>query len=198
MIKKAEKDALDAAEKEKKEAEARQLKSKAAITISVLALTMIAVQYVSNQQSKISSGAGAATTNSYNFFQAKNARQAIHVVALDTLKSQTMSPNLTPNQRVFLDGKIEEYTQKIQRYASDPATGEGKKELLEEAKRQQAVAAVASKKNAWFGFAQSSLQIAIVIASSAFIAGASSFFVLSYIVGAVGVFLALNGWFLFF
>jgi hypothetical protein len=51
---------------------------------------------------------------------------------------------------------------KIARYESDPATGEGKKELLAKARGLEAERSVAKQRSPWYTYAGSLLQIAIV------------------------------------
>ena len=85
--------------------------------------------------------------------------------------------------------KIEALEQKIARYESEPATGEGKKELLAKARGLEAERAVAKQRSPWYTYAGSLLQIAIVFLTASILAVKDSLFKASLGVGAFAILL---------
>jgi hypothetical protein len=85
--------------------------------------------------------------------------------------------------------KVAELSKKIARYESDPATGEGKKELLAKAKNLEAERAVAKSRSPWYTYAGSLLQIAIVLLTASILAVNTNMFKGSVGVGIIGTLL---------
>jgi hypothetical protein len=85
--------------------------------------------------------------------------------------------------------KIEALEKKIARYESEPATGEGKKELLAKARALEADRAVAKQRSPWYTYAGSLLQIAIVLLTASILAVKNSLFQASLGVGAFAILL---------
>jgi hypothetical protein len=83
--------------------------------------------------------------------------------------------------------KIEALEKKIARYESEPATGEGKKELLAKARALEAERAVAKQRSPWYTYAGSLLQIAIVLLTASILAVKNSLFTTSLGVGGFAV-----------
>jgi hypothetical protein len=94
--------------------------------------------------------------------------------------------------------KIEKLEAKIARYESEPATGEGKKELLAKAKKLEADRDQAKKQSPWIGFASTLYQLSIVVLSASILAVSMSMFWGSFFVAGLGIALSLQGVFLFF
>jgi hypothetical protein len=78
---------------------------------------------------------------------------------------------------------------KIDRYESDPATGEGKKELMEKARALEADRSVAKQRSPWYTFAGSLFQIAIVLLSASILAVNNKLYTASLYVGGVAILL---------
>ena len=85
--------------------------------------------------------------------------------------------------------RAESLKAKIDRYESDPATGEGKKELVEKAKKLEAERADAKRRSPYYTFAGSALQISIVLLSAAILSVSMPLFWAACGVGAVGALL---------
>ena len=85
--------------------------------------------------------------------------------------------------------KAEMLEKKIARYESDPATGEGKKELLAKAKGLEAERAVAKARSPWYTYAGSLLQIAIVFLTASILAVKNSLYRASLGVGSFAILL---------
>ena len=85
--------------------------------------------------------------------------------------------------------KVAALSKKIARYESDPATGEGKKELMEKARGLEADRAVAKQRSPWYTYAGSLLQIAIVLLTASILSVKNSLYRASIGVGAFALLL---------
>ena len=94
--------------------------------------------------------------------------------------------------------RAEELQVRIDRYETDPASGEGKRELLAKAKATEAERDIAKKKSPWIGIAGSVMQIAIVLLTASILSSGMLMFWAG--LGAMGAALVImaQGLFLFF
>ena len=67
-------------------------------------------------------------------------------------------------------------TAKIERYESDPKSGEGKKELMAKAKQLEEARDEAKKRSPWIGYASTAYQMAIVLLSASILAVSMSLY----------------------
>jgi hypothetical protein len=132
-----------------------QIKDRAGWVITVIALLLAITTYMaSGFSSKILSNTIKAN-DTWNFYQAKSIKQSI---AEGQLEATT-------------DIKRKEILQaKIDRYESDPAKGEGKKELMAKALQIEAERDEAKKHTPWLTFAAMAFQLAIVLLSASILA----------------------------
>ena len=132
-----------------------QIKDRAGWVITVIALLLAITTYMaSGFSSKILSNTIKAN-DTWNFYQAKSIKQSI---AEGQLEATT-------------DTKRKEILQaKIDRYESDPAKGEGKKELMAKALQIEAERDEAKKHTPWLTFAAMAFQLAIVLLSASILA----------------------------
>jgi hypothetical protein len=132
-----------------------QIKDKAGWVITVIALLLAVTTYVANGfSSKILTNTIKAN-DTWNFYQAKSIKQSIAEGQLEDAKD--------PKRREQLQAKIE-------RYESDPAKGEGKKELMAKALQIEAERDDAKKHTPWLTFAGMAFQLAIVLLSASILA----------------------------
>jgi hypothetical protein len=132
-----------------------QIKDKAGWVITVIALLLAVTTYVANGfSSKILTNTIKAN-DTWNFYQAKSIKQSIAEGQLEDAKD--------PKRREQLQAKIA-------RYESDPAKGEGKKELMAKALYIEAERDEAKKHTPWLTFAGMSFQLAIVLLSASILA----------------------------
>jgi hypothetical protein len=120
----------------------------------------------------------------YSFYQAKSIKQ--------TLAEQSLDDAIARKETA----KIEKLEAKIARYESDPKTGEGKKELLEKARKLEADRDDARKHSPWLTFAGTGFQLAIVLLSASILAVSMPMFWGSLGVGIVGALLMSQGYWL--
>ena len=78
---------------------------------------------------------------------------------------------------------------KIDRYESDPASNEGKKELMAKARKLEDERAVAKQRSPWYTYAGSLLQIAIVLLTASILAVKNALLRASVVVGSFAILL---------
>lgn len=148
-----------------------QIKDKAGWVITVLA-ALLAVNTLmgGGNSSKVLNNTIDAN-NTWAFYQAKSIKQTLAEGQLENAKDPK---------------KIRELAAKVERYESDPATGEGKKELMAKAKGLEADRAVAKQRSPWYTYSGSLFQIAIVLLTASILAVSMPLFWGSLAVGAIG------------
>ena len=163
-----------------------KLKDKAGMVISVFAL-LLAVNswYGGNLSSKVLNNT-IASNNVWAFYQAKSIKQTLAEQSLDDATFRKDAEKM---------GKLQA---KIDRYESDPKTGEGKVELMAKAKQLEADRDEAKKRSPWIGYASTMYQLSIVVLSASILAVSMSMFWGSFLVAGLGILLSAQGVFLFF
>jgi hypothetical protein len=132
-----------------------QIKDKAGWVITVIALLLAITTYSANGfSSKILSNTIKAN-DTWNFYQAKSIKQSIAEGQLEDTRDLN---------------RKEQLRAKIDRYESDPISGEGKKELMARALKIEADRDEAKKHTPWLTFAAMAFQLAIVLLSASILA----------------------------
>lgn len=154
-----------------------QIKDKAGLVICVLAaLLAINTLMGGSNSSKILNNTIEAN-NTWAFYQAKSIKQTLAEQSLDDAQFRKDTK------------KIESLQKKIDRYESDPATGEGKKELMAKAKKLESDRAVAKQRSPFYTYAGSLFQIAIVLLTASILAVNNKMYKASIGVGSLGALL---------
>tara|TARA_R110000868_G_scaffold543_1_gene3916 strand:+ start:822 stop:1364 length:543 start_codon:yes stop_codon:yes gene_type:complete len=157
------------------------IKDKAGWLITVVAALLAVNTYLSNGfSSKVLSNTIAAN-NMYGFYQAKSIKQ--------TLAEQSYDDAIDRKQFE----KAAKLKARIEKYDSDPETGEGKKELLAKARALEAERDDVRKHSPWLTFAGSAFQLSIVLLSAAILAVSMGMFWASLGVGLIGAALMSQG-----
>jgi Domain of unknown function (DUF4337) len=173
-------------------------KTLAAIVVSVFAMILAISNIGSSNASGEATENQIAASNTYAFYQAKTIRQTDYKLFNELLKIQMIEfPNLNLNSHGLVEKDMQAYAATIQRYESEPETGEGKKELLEKAKKYEKARDNALRKDPWFDYSEGLLQVAIVLASVSIVTSAPLLFFLSTALGLIGCLSCLNGFFMF-
>jgi hypothetical protein len=144
------------------------------------------------------------SSDTWNFYQAKNIRQTIYKLQADALERDIAAPGVTPDRRDALEAELKKYKKTVTRYEDEPdpsapgdaTKGEGKKQLQAKAKSYQEAREIAEKKNDSFDFAKMVLQLAIVLGSVSILATSRPLLVVAGVLGVVGALLTLNGFLL--
>ena len=163
-----------------------KLKDKAGMVISVFALILAINSWYGGKLSSTTLNNTIAANDVWQFYEAKSIKQ--------TLAEQSLDDAIYRKDAE----KIEQLKAKIARYESDPATGEGKVELMAKAKKLEADRDYAKKQSPWIGFASTLYQLSIVVLSASILAVSTSMFWGSFFVAGLGLLLSAQGIFLFF
>ena len=173
-------------------------KARSALQISILAMILAIANLGGDNASKNASEHNLAASNLYSFYQAKNVRQTQYKIAADELElSMARDERMSADAHAKIEKKLADYRKIIDRYESEPEVGEGKKELLAKAKEAEEARDLNLRKDPWFDYGSSLLQIAIVLASIAIVITSSPLLMASLVVGIIGTLSAINGFFLF-
>jgi len=164
------------------------------IYVGVLAALLAICTMGGGNSTKDATRANIDATNTWSFFQAKNIRRTVYSVAADDLDLLLKAnPGMPSEARQAIEEKIRTYRADVARYTSDKKTNEGLDELFARAKAIEAERDLALRRDPYFDLSQAMLQIAIVLASVALIAGGNLLLYLSAALGVAGTALMLNG-----
>ena len=162
------------------EAEAK-IKDKAGWVITVIALLLAVNTYMANGFSSKVLNNTISANNVWAFYQAKSIKQA--------LAEQNLDDAIARGDRA----KAEKMREKIARYESEPATGEGKRELMAKAQKLEADRDQAKRHGPWMTFAGTAYQLSIVLLSASILAVSMTMFYSSIGVAALGFLLMSQG-----
>lgn len=177
-----------AEEKQKQSRSEREakIKDKAGWVITVIAALLAVNTYIASGYSSSILTNTIKANDTYSFYQAKSIKQTIAENARDEAESRKDTK------------KVEALTAKIDRYESDPKSGEGKKELLAKARGLEAARDEAKLHTPWLTFSGSAFQLSIVLLSAAILAVSMAMFWGSIAVGTVAAILMSQGIWLWF
>jgi len=163
-----------------------KLKDKAGMVISVFALLLAVNAWYGGTLSSKTLNNTISANNVWAFYQAKSIKQTLAEQSLDDAVYRKDT------------AKAEKLQAKIDRYESDPKTGEGKKELMEKARALEAERDEAKKRSPWIGYASTMYQLSIVVLSASILAVSMAMFWGSFFVAGLGMLLSAQGIFLWF
>lgn len=158
-----------------------KIKDKAGWVITVIAALLAVNTYIANGNSSKVLNNTIKANDTWSFYQAKSIKQTLAEMALDDAV-----------ERRQLD-KAEKLRAKIARYESEPATGEGKKELMAKARALEAERDTVRKSGPWMTFSGMAYQLGIVLLSASILAVSMPLFWGSIAVSAVGALLMSQG-----
>jgi len=143
----------------------------AAVFLGLLGMLLAIASLAGENAMKETVNANILASDTYNFYQARNARQTAYALAADALEALLAShPDIAPELRQPITDHIAGYRATVKRYDSDPAAGTGKKELLAKAHRFEAARDHAQRQDLSFDYSRALFQIAIVLGSVAIVA----------------------------
>lgn len=158
-----------------------QIKDKAGLVIVIMALFLALNTYFANSFSGAAMTNLLKASNTYGFFQAKSLKQSLAEAEYEAAKER----------KDFT--RADKLKAKIDRYESDPVSGEGKKELLAKAQALEVAREEARKHGPWLTFSGMLFQLAIVLLSASIIAVNMRMYYASLGVGAIGLILLVQG-----
>lgn len=161
-----------------------KIKDKAGLVINVFALLLAVNAWYGGTLSSIVLNNTIKANDTYSFYQAKSMKQTMAEYARDDAL------------RAGDKKRAEELTIKINRYENEP--GDGKRDLLEKAKKLEAERDIAKKRSPWIGYASTAYQLSIVLLSASILAVSMYLFWGSFAVAGIGVILSSQGLLLWF
>ena len=154
-----------------------QIKDKAGWVITVLAAMLAINTLMGGANSSRILNNTIDANNTWAFYQAKSIKQ--------TLAEMAYEDAVWAGDRK----KAADLQARIDRYESDPKSGEGKKELMAKARGLEASRAEAKHRSPWYTYAGSLFQIAIVLLTASILAVSNRMYRASIAVGAVAMIL---------
>jgi len=169
----------------------------AAIYLGVVAMLLAISSLGGGKATKEMLNANIHASDTYAFAQSKYLRETAYVLAADQLDAELAAqPAMPEAAKASMTATVAHYRAAAARYASDPASGEGRKELLAKAKDWEAIRDHAERQDPNFEFAAAFFQIAIVLGSVAIVALSRALLGLSALLAAGALALTVNGFFL--
>ena len=167
------------------------------IYLGIVAMLLAITALGGSNATKTMLSANIQASDTYGYYQAKNIRQTVYQLTAEQLDSELLAlPDMPAAARTKIEDRIKRYHERVDRYESDPSTGDGKKELLAKAKEFEARRDHAAERDPNFDFAEALFQIAIVLGSVSIVAASRPLVHLSGILAVAGTLLMINGYFL--
>jgi len=158
-----------------------------ALVIAVLALCLAFSETLGKSAQTSALNFQIEASNLWNFFQAKNIRRTLTIVAADSAKID-LTTTSDAARKAALAKQVDDWSKTAARYRSEPEAGDGKGEgtveLMRRAKEMERERDTALNKYHYFEFASAALQIGIVLCSAAVITG---IMLLVWAAGGLGV-----------
>jgi len=184
----------------------RRFRTRAAIVLGVLAMLLALASLGGDNSSKEIVNANIRASDTFAFYQAKNIRQTANQLAADALRAELAlaGTGVSEEARRTVQQLIDKYTATVARYESEsdptdpsnPLKGEGKTQLLAQARAFETKRDRAQEQDPNFDYATSLFQIAIVLGSVAIVSVSRRLLVFAVSLGAVAFLLMLNGFLL--
>jgi hypothetical protein len=158
-----------------------------ALLIAVIALCLAFSETLGKSAQTSALNYQIEASNLWNFFQAKNIRRTVTIVAAESAKSDALAAT-DPAQKEALAKQIDNWTKTADRYRSEPEAaggkGEGTVELSRRALEEQEKRDTALARYHHYEVASAAFQIGIVLCSAAVI---TSMMVLAFIAGGLAL-----------
>ena len=168
-----------------------------AIYIGVVAMLLAIAALGGADATKEMLNANIHASDTYAFYQSKYIRQIHYQTAAEQLELLAEgAPGLAAERAAKVTELVKRYRDTASRYESEPATGDGKKELLAKAKEWEAKRDHAAAQTGSFEYGEALLQIAIVLGSVAIVASSPALIGVSGVLAVSGVILTLHGYLL--
>jgi hypothetical protein len=167
------------------------------IYLGIVAMLLAITALGGSNATKTMLSANIQASDTYGYYQAKNIRQTVYQLTAEQLDSELLAlPEMPEAARTKIEDRIKRYRERVDRYESDPSTGDGKKELLAKAREFEVRRDHAAERDPNFDFAEALFQIAIVLGSVSIVAASRPLVHLSGILAIAGTVLMINGYFL--
>jgi hypothetical protein len=193
-------------EERAEEKAAERFRNTAALGIAIMAMLLAIGSLGGGNATDDMVHGNIKASDTWAFYQAKNVRQTAYRLAADRLQLELADPTISPEARKAAEAQLAKYRETIARYDDEPdpkaptdsLKGEGKKQLAAQARSYEALRERASEQDGNFDYSEVFLQLAIVLGSVAILAASRMVLTLSFVLGAIGTLLMINGYALVF
>lgn len=184
---------MEAHETYEKIEEAHQKHNKRAALLIIGLAALLAIAEMAGKHAQTASIAYNIEANDlWAFYQAKTIRSTVLRTAIES--AQLLPADTTPEVADARQKQLAEWRKTADRYESDPASKEGRRELAERAKTTTELRDQKLTVYHEFEYSSAALQLAIVMASAAIITETILLEIVSAGLGLVGLGFALVGW----
>ncbi|MGC2522143.1 MAG: DUF4337 domain-containing protein [Stellaceae bacterium] len=167
------------------------------IYLGVIAMLLAITTLGGSNATKVMLNANIQASDTYGFYQSKYARQTSYRLAADELEAELAVNPATPDAaKAEIEDRVKRWRATADRYETDPASGQGKQQLLVKARDWEAKRDRAAERDPNFDFAEALFQIAIVLGSVSIVAASRPLVRLSGVLAVVAILLMVNGYFL--
>jgi len=167
-----------------------------AIYVGVIAMLLAIATLGGAEATKEMLNANIHASDTYAFYQAKNIRQTLYQISAAELELLAGGGAISGDGGAKAAELVKRYRDTVTRYESEPATGEGKKELMAKAKEWEHARDHAAAQLPNFEYGEALFQIAIVLGSVAIVAVSPWLLGFSGLLAAAALLLTVNGYFL--
>jgi hypothetical protein len=164
-----------------------------ALLIAVLALFLAISETLGKAAQTQAVTRNVEASNLWAFFQAKTVRQTVLRTAVE--EGKLRAPGLDGSSRAALDEQLADWNRTLDRWESEPATGEGRKELTVRARRAEDLRDRSMAAYHAYEYGSAAFQVAIVVASASIITGVPALAFGAIALGITGVTLSAVGYF---
>jgi Domain of unknown function (DUF4337) len=169
----------------------------AAIYLGIVAMLLAITALGGANATKTMVNANIQASDIYGYYQSKYIRQTVYQLTAEQLQAELLAqPDMPQSAKAKIEDRIARFRERVDRYESDPSTGEGKKELLAKAKEFETKRDHAAERDPNFDYAEALFQIAIVLGSVSIVAVSRPLVLLSGALAVVALVLMINGYFL--
>ena len=167
------------------------------IYLGIIAMLLAITTLGGSNATKVMLNANIQASDIYGYYQSKYIRQTTYRLAADQLEAELAAqPGMPEAAKARIEDAVKHWRATAERYESDPASGQGKKELLATAKGWETRRDRAAERDPNFDFAEALFQIAIVLGSVSIVAASRPLVKLSGALAVLATLLMINGYFL--
>ena len=168
-----------------------------AVLLGALGMLLAIASLAGENAMKETVNANILATDTFAFYQARGERQTSYQLAADALEVQLAAlPDLAAEARQAIAARVAEYRALVGRFESDPANGNGRRELLAKARGLEAKRDHAQRQDGNFDYSRALFQIAIVLGSVSIVAASRPLLWLCGAIALVATLFAVNGFLL--
>lgn len=169
------------------------------VYIGILAVLLAICSMGGNNATNDANFLNIQASNTWAFFQAKNARRQAYKLQADDLELRLATDaSLNEDSRKKITDRVADYRAQEKKLTSEPEKKEGLDELFVKGKELERSRDTALARGPYFDYGGALLQIAIVLASIAIISGGSFLLIASVVIGALGALATAGGFTLAF